>query len=301
MSGRKRLLRSPLYIGCLAVVSALGLALLTLLYAFRVEPHWLQVTHVDIWLPALPQALDGLTIVQISDLHVGPYVRAEDLRPAVQAANRLSPDVIVITGDLVSHSASYSVACARELTALRSRYGIYAVLGNHDIWTGADEVARNLRGAGITVLRDEKQPLLIGEIRLWLVGIEDAGFTDVASNSCDKFRTMWTEKYKAAISLLRSIPEAEPRILLVHHPDFNELLAGEHIDLALSGHTHGGQVRLPFLGSPFVPSCLGQKYARGLVQGPASPVYVNRGVRVTAPPARFGCRPEITLLRLRRG
>jgi predicted MPP superfamily phosphohydrolase len=219
----------------------------------------------------------------------------------VQAANRLSPDVVVLTGDLVSHSASYSVACARELTALRSRYGIYAVLGNHDIWTGADEVARNLRGAGITVLRDEKQSLLIDEGRLWLVGIEDAGFTAMLGSSCEEFRRLWAEKHTTAISLLRSIPEAESRILLVHHPDFNELLAGERIDLALSGHTHGGQVRLPFLGSPFVPSCLGQKYAGGLVQGPASPVYVNRGIGVTAPPARFGCRPEITLLRLRRG
>lgn len=287
---------------CWLVACSLGLVLLALFYALFLEPRWLQLTRVEVRLPTLPRSLDGLTILQMSDLHLGPYGRAEDVRRAVRLANRLSPDLVVLTGDFASRSASYSASCAQELAALQSRYGLYAVLGNHDIWTGADEVARNLHGAGIVVLRDEKLSLLIGESRLWLVGIEDAGFAAMPGYPmCANLRLAWADKLKVAAGLLEDIPANELCLLLVHSPDFNELLAGERIDLALSGHTHGGQVRLPFVGPLLAPSCFGKKYTGGLAQGPASLVYVNRGLGVIAPPLRFGCRPEITLLRLRRG
>lgn len=287
--------------GCWPVVCFLAVTLLVWSYAFYLEPHWPQSTHVEIRLSTLPPSLDGLTILQLSDLHLGPHVRAEDVRRAIELANRSSPDLIVLTGDFVSRSARYSVPCARELAALQSRYGIYAVLGNHDLWTNADEVAANLRAVGIVVLRDEVHAVQIEGARLWLVGIEDTGFTAMAGDSCAEFHLQWAEKAGIAARLLKDIPDEEPRLLLVHNPDFNELLAGERIDLALSGHTHGGQVRLPFVGPLLVPSCCGKKYAGGLAQGPASPVYVSRGVGVVAPPMRFGCRPEITVLRLRRG
>jgi predicted MPP superfamily phosphohydrolase len=99
--------------------------------------------------------------------------------------------------------------------------------------------------------------------------------------------------------MLKDVPVDEPRLLLVHNPDFTEMLPEGRIDLALCGHTHGGQVRVPFLGAPVVPSFFGNKYASGLVQGPKTQVYVNRGIGLIAPPVRLNCRPEVTLLRLR--
>jgi hypothetical protein len=289
-------------VGRRLLLVAAVLILLASAYAFLIEPRWVQVTRVDVWLSHLPAALDGVTIAHLSDLHVGPYIGAPDIRRAAQAVNRLSPDLIVVTGDFVSRSARHRVSCTQELATLKSRYGVYAVLGNHDVWLDADEAANALTQCGIGVLRDESRSLAMGDARLWLVGVEDVGLTaDFEGSCCDWLRTMWPAKVARVEALLRSIPEDETRILLVHNPDLNEMLGGEKIDLALSGHTHGGQVRLPLLGSLYIPSCFGRKYEAGLVQGPASPVYVNRGLGVITPPARFGCRPEITLLRLRRG
>jgi uncharacterized protein len=308
--------------GMLAAMAASGLGYY---YALDLEPGWLEVTRHTIRLPRWPASLDGLTVAQISDVHTGPNVPIQSVRRAVQAVNRLSPDLVVLTGDFVSHSADYSAACAQELAGLRARYGLYAVLGNHDIWTDADQVAAHLARAGILVLRDASRPIVVAGTRLWLVGIEDSGYTgmsgipigelrarwraitaegtpraDWLGDSLAEFRALWGKQVAAAARLLREIPPLEPRLLLVHNPDFNEILPRLSIDLALCGHTHGGQVRLPFLGAPFIPSCMGQKYAGGLAQGPLSPVYVNRGLGVTNPPVRFLCRPEVTLLKLLR-
>jgi len=267
-------------------------------YATRIEPHWIEISRLDILVSALPESLDGLTIAQLSDLHLGPHVSAEDVRRSVEIANDLGADLVVLTGDFVYGSASYGAACAQELSLLRARYGVYAVLGNHDIWTDADHVAGSLDRAGIVVLRNERQSLEVGNTRLWLLGIEDTGFT---GGPFSEFRVIWQESGDALAALLEGIPADEPRLLLVHNPDFTEMLPVGRIDLALCGHTHGGQVRLPFIGAPLVPSCFGQKYAAGLVDGPRTLVYVNRGIGLIPPAVRFNCRPEITMFRLRRG
>ena len=111
---------------------------------------------------------------------------------------------------------------------------------------------------------------------------------------------MWQASALILQHLMHKVPQGDFRVLLVHNPDFNEILPEVRVDLALSGHTHGGQVRLPWLGAPIVPSCFGHKYAAGLVQSPRSPVYVSRGLGMANVPIRFNCRPEVTLLRLRR-
>ncbi len=206
-------------------------------------------------------------------------------------------DVIVLTGDFVYGSAEYSWPCAQQLAPLRARYGVYAVLGNHDIWTDADVVAGSLSQAGITVLRNERRALDVRGARLWLLGIEDTGYTGAFF---DDFRAMWQEPRDALAALLERIAADEPRLLLVHNPDFTEMLPEGRIDLALCGHTHGGQVCLPLVGAPIVPSCFGQKYASGLVQGPSTLVYVSRGVGLISPALRFNCRPEVTRLTLAR-
>jgi len=277
-----------------------GATLCTLgpLYARHLEPHWIEITNVNIQLPGLPEALDGLTISQLSDLHLGPYVDLEYIRQSVELANSLGADINVLTGDFVYSSARYSRACAHELASLRARYGTYAVLGNHDIWTNADEVANNLTHAGIVVLRDDRLSLDVENTRLWILGTEDTGHT---GGFFGDFRVMWQASADRLAALLDGIPSAEPRLLLVHNPDFTEMLPEGRIDLALCGHTHGGQVRLPFFGSPIVPSCFGQKYSAGLVTGPHTMTYVNRGIGLIPPPLRFNCRPEITMFHLRSG
>lgn len=288
--------RTFLKLGCGGLLGGAMLCALGMAYATQVEPRWIEVTRLEVPLPGLPEELDGFTIVQLSDLHLGPHVTADHVRRGVVLTNALEADLVILTGDFVYRSAHYSDACARELASLRASYGVYAVLGNHDIWTDADEVADNLMRAGLVVLRNERQPLTVNGARLWLLGIEDTGYT---GGFFSDFKAMWQEARDVLAILLQGIPAAEPRLLLVHNPDFTEMLPQGPIDLILCGHTHGGQVRLPFVGAPVVPSCFGQKYASGLVHGPGGLVYVNRGLGFIAPPVRFLCRPEITLLRLR--
>jgi len=289
--------RRFLKVGCGALLGGAVTSALGPIYVTQIEPRWVEVTQVDIHLPELAGPLDGFTIAQLSDLHLGPYVSAQDVRRSVQIANELDADLVALTGDFVYRSADYSVACAQELASLEAKYGIYAVLGNHDMWTDPRQVTENLIGAGITVLRNDRQVLDVGSARLWLLGIKDTGYT---GGPWDEFRVEWQETCDALATLLVDIPANEPRLLLVHNPDFTEMLPEGRIDLAVCGHTHGGQVRLPFIGAPIVPSCFGQKYTSGLVQGPSTLVYINRGIGVIAPPVRFNCRPEVTLLRLRK-
>ncbi len=293
--------RRFLKLGCGALLGGAATCVSGPIYVTQIEPRWIEVTRLDVLLPGLLEPLDGFTIAQLSDLHLGPYVSIEHVRRSVEITNDLGADLIVLTGDFVYHSASYSAACAQELASLHAEYEVYAVLGNHDIWTNARRVTESLIQVGITVLRNDRQPLEVGSAHLWLLGIKDTGYTGYIGGSFDRFQAMWQETRDDLAALMEGIPADEPRLLLVHNPDFTEMLPKGRIDLALCGHTHGGQVRLPFVGTPVVPSCFGEKYASGLVQGPSTLVYVNRGIGLIPPPVRFNCRPEVTLLRLRRG
>ena len=291
--------------GCLAVGAILGLPqCLGATYTTQIEPRWIEVVRVKVKLAGLSATLDGFTIAQLSDLHLGPYVKVEQIRKAVALTNTLSPDLIVLTGDYVYGSADHSKACAQELAALRALHGVYAVLGNHDHWTDADLVTDSLREVGITVLDNDHRAIQVGEARLWLIGIDSRGITAsggwISSLSRSDLQTLWGKEYESLQSILETLPTRERRILLVHNPDFVESIPLEPIDLILSGHTHGGQVRLPILGTPLLPSAYGQKYAQGLVWSDRTPVYVNRGIGLIPPPVRFLCRPEVTLIHLLR-
>ncbi|HOS80197.1 MAG TPA: metallophosphoesterase [Anaerolineae bacterium] len=289
--------RRFLALGGAALLGACVLLVGLPFYATQLEPEWLEVHTVDVFLSELSPLHEGLTLVQLTDLHLGPDVTAAYLQRVVEQANAQSPDLIVLTGDFVSQSASYSRAVAEILADLRAPYGVFAVLGNHDVWVGADEVAARLTEVGITVLRNDRVQLFPRGDPLWLVGIEDAGALDCDAAGLEP--GPWSEQQAAVTRLLADIPPAEARILLVHTPDFVALLPAGRLDLVLSGHTHGGQVRLPLVGAPIVPSCEGQKYAGGWVPG-SPPVYVSRGIGLIAPAVRFNCRPELPVLRLRR-
>jgi predicted MPP superfamily phosphohydrolase len=291
--------RAFLRAGCGGALVALSAGVLGPAYAIVLEPNWLEVTRLSVWLPGLPPYLDGVTIAQLSDLHVTPRSGVGLVRHAVGTVNRLRPDLIVLTGDYVTHSADYVTLCVEALGLLDAPLGVYAVLGNHDVWTDADRVAAGLGEAGITVLRDEALPLSGRGGRLWLAGIDDLGRTNRPGTRCKAFEGLWRRRLDRGSEMLDALPADVPRLLLVHNPDVHEVLSARRVDLALSGHTHGGQVRLPFLGAPLLPSCYGNKYAQGLVQAPGWPVYVNRGLGTVSPPVRLNCRPEATILTLR--
>lgn len=297
-------------IGGQVLLSGVVVSALAPLYATQIEPRWLDVVRVTLSIPYLPPALDGLTVVQLSDIHLGPNLKPP-LQRAVALANAQAPDLVVLTGDFVTAEAHYSCEVADVLADLRAlsgqsgstgRSNVYAVLGNHDIWTDADVVVRNLESVGIVVLRNAREPVKINGHRLWMLGIEDMGYTG-SPGQFSAFQRYWEPRLEAFSALVADLPEDEPRLLLVHNPDFTEMLPDgdlteSYVHLALSGHTHGGQLRLPILGPLFVPSCFGQKFIGGLVQGRATQVYVSRGIGTTGLRLRFNARPEVSVLRL---
>ncbi len=282
---RRTFLRS--LIGASSVVVAAGLAADAL-----AEPHQIRVRRISVPVPALPAALDGLTIGQLSDLHRGPYVSEEHIRRAAEIVTSLQPDVIVLTGDFVSVSAQYAASCMDALAALSAPYGLFAVLGNHDYWTGEVRAVRQtVERRGVEVLVNRSVLLRRGGTDWWISGVDD----------------VWSGRPDLGAALLR-VPEEGFRILLCHEPDFADTASRVGIPLQLSGHSHGGQVIVPGVG-PIVLPPYGERYPIGLrrVQGSGTLVYTNVGVGLIAwelgPMAlavRWNCPPEVTLLTLRR-
>lgn len=264
-----------------ASAGAAGAALGGSVYTTLIEPQWLSVERIDVPLARLPRDLDGFTIAQLSDLHLGPYVGADEIRAAVAATNQLQPDAIVLTGDYVTREVDRMDECANELRALSAPSGVFSVLGNHDYWSGPEHIARALKSNSISVLINNAVPIERAGARLWIAGVDD----------------VW-ERRADLDSALRLVPSTELTILLAHEPDYAELAKHHAIDLQLSGHSHGGQVRLPHWGAPILPY-LGKQFPIGLKQADSMWVYTNRGIGVVSPPVRFNCRPEITLLTLR--
>jgi len=252
-----------------------------LIDGFFVEPVRLQVMHYTVTLPRLAPEFDDLRVVHLSDFHYGPsFVNTTQIRRAVELANALQPDLILLTGDYVNRAGSAG-RCARLLSGLHARYGVIAVLGNHDYWTNHAAVTRALRSAGITVLINEAVPIRRGKARVWIAGLNDS-----------------REGHPNLVLTLDPIPAGEPTILLVHEPDVATITARAPVDLQLSGHVHGGQVRLPWIGAILTPF-MGHRYPMGMYRVGDMQLYVSRGIGVTFPGSiRLNCRPEVTCLTL---
>ncbi len=258
-------------------------------YSYFWEPHRLTLERSDISLKGLPGRLEGLRLAQVSDIHYGPYLGDAELTAMVHAVNELHPDIIVLTGDYVtvplfgdkSRALRDAFACARVLGDLRARQGVFAVLGNHDHEANPDLVSEALESYRITVLRNRAQPVEKDGARLWMAGIDDV-LTGVPNLH----------------ETLHQVPPSELTVLLAHEPDYADAASRFPVHLQLSGHSHGGQVRLPLLGAPILPS-LARKYPAGLRQVGNLQLYTNRGIGVIDPPIRINCPPEITLLTLR--
>jgi hypothetical protein len=291
--------------GCLkaAGVAAGAAAALagTAWHAGLVAPQRLEVSTPDILLPQLPPELDGLRLAHLSDLHASSIVPRQWIRAAVDGLNLLEPEIACLTGDFVYGSADWADGCAQELARLKAPAGLFAVLGNHDHWTGAGVIIEALTRRGIRLLRDEALALSVRRSRLQLLGVDDRGLSCLADASQWKaLRQGWVEAAEFVRQALAEVPAGVPTLLLVHNPDFMEMLSDMAVDVALAGHTHGGQVSLPFMGPPVLPSCFGDRYASGWVASPGGPVYVNRGVGLIEPALRWNCPPEAALITLRR-
>ncbi len=259
------------------------------LWGLLVGQRRLRIDEVELPLRGLPPALTGLRIVQLSDLHIGLLLRGPELRGYVERANALEPDLCVLTGDLFDFDPAFVEEGCRELAKLTARHGVFAVLGNHDVYTGAEAVAQGLAElTQIRLLRDEHVVLSLRGERLWLAGVEDPGRD-------------WNERDAEHVALPRlaaEVPRGLPGVLLAHRPSWFAQAASLGFPIVLSGHTHGGQIAPP---PPFVHWNIARliaRWTRGYFELGDSALYVNRGLGVVGLPVRLNCPREISLLRL---
>ena len=271
-------------------LSALGAGGL-LAYSGEYERHHLEITRHTVELARLSPALDGLRIAQLSDFHYEQWTEPYFIREVVEQVNRLAPDLVPLVGDYVSEGplppargAQMSYPCAEILSGIQCPQR-WCVLGNHDAKVGPVIVTDALESHGLPVLANNYVPFERNGARLWIAGVKDVGVSD-------------PDLHLAAPRGLQTA--REPVILLAHEPDFaDRVVRHGGVDLMLSGHTHGGQVRLPFFGAMYVPP-LGRKYIEGLFHlENGLQLYVNRGIGTVGVPFRFDCRPELTLITLR--
>jgi hypothetical protein len=256
-------------------------------YSLMVEPGWLQVAQVRLKLPRLAPSFSGFRILQISDIHFGGWMKRERFQHVVNTVLAQTPDLVVITGDfLIGHGWNDSLQTAlgelmEEMHALTENYPTLAVLGNHDYWTNANAVRNALASCGIVELCNDVYSLSNAGGQLHIAGVDD----------------VWEERDRLDI-VLDKLPQSGAAILLAHEPDFADRSAETgRFDLQLSGHTHGGQVVIPFVGPPVLPY-LGWKYPSGLYQVGRMWQYTNRGVGMARLKVRFNCRPEVTVFTL---
>ena len=242
-----------------------------------------RVVDVEIPVAGLPPALEGFTIAQISDIHVGPTIRRRYVERIVERVNGLSPDLIAITGDIVDGSVAELGAHVAPLAQLRSRHGTYAVTGNHEYYSGAPAWIRELRRLGARVLLNEHVVIEHDGAQLALAGV-----TDYSAHHFDP--THRSDPHRAA----EGVPSGSPKVLLAHQPRSAREAERAGFDVQLSGHTHGGQF---WPWNHFVR--LQQPFTAGLHRVGKLWVYVSRGTGYWGPPKRLGAPSEITLLRLK--
>ncbi|RPI79415.1 MAG: metallophosphoesterase [Desulfobacteraceae bacterium] len=259
--------------------SALGLAAS---YPLFIERNIVVTNHYRIPVPNLPNSFSGFRVVHLTDFHYGDLVSLNFIRDIVERSLRLKPDLIVCTGDYVHEKKSTHQIDEvwPILAALTAPYGVYSVLGNHDHWADVarsdywlKKTGQDLRHKSVRIERDNRH--------FWLAGAGD-----------------FYEDRRNLDIVLAPIPEADCRIVLAHNPDTADTKYNSRIDLMLSGHTHGGQVILPFIGPPILP-VRNKNYSSGLKTSPRGcKVFISKGIGWANFPVRFNCYPEIAVLEL---
>jgi predicted MPP superfamily phosphohydrolase len=267
----------------IAAAATAGVGLAT--YAATYARHEFEITHRTLPIRNLPQSFEGYRIVQMSDIHLEEYTEPSFLERMVSEVNALHPDLVLITGDFISRGpralgvAWRAAGVAAEILSTLNAPQRFGILGNHDVNVGAEHVIRPLEAHGTPILVDSYTPLERGKDVLWLCGADDAGTRDPDLNFA-----------------IPANPDA-PVLFMCHEPDFVDKVV-QHprfplIDVMLSGHTHGGQIRLPYIGPLILPP-MGQKYVEGMFYFGHMQMYVNRGIGTVGLPFRLNCPAELT-------
>ncbi len=252
----------------------------TSVYAHKLEPLWFEITHLDIALPKLDRAFNGYRIVQISDLHAGDGIDRSQLERVVEAVNAEHPDLVVITGDHITRIPKQHLELLDTLAKLKPRDRTISILGNHDVYNDTELVRKAIRANGITLLENNIYTINRANSTLHIAGVGDVFAKE------DKLD-----------QILAQLPTTGAAIMLAHEPDFADKTAATgRFGLQLSGHSHGGQIRIPFYAG-YVPM-LAEKYPIGRYQVGEMIQYTNRGIGLVKLYARFNCRPEISVFNL---
>ena len=258
-----------------------GLALMGS-YPLIAGQHAVRINRYRITLPRLPRSFDGFTIVQLTDLHYGYFTSLDLMQRVLSSANAIPHDLTVCTGDYILDKSAQVDELWPLICELKAPEGVFSVLGNHDHGSCLDRSRYWLEKSGQNIRRAVRKIERNGET-LWFAGAGDYWWD---SFSIDK--------------VLEPIPRNECRILLAHNPDSADTVAHEHADLVISGHTHGGQINLPFIGSPFY-SVKNKAFTSGLCRSTRGfPVFISKGIGMTRIPVRINCDPEIAILELRK-
>ncbi len=244
-------------------------------YGLFIEPNKLKVNHYTIQ----DNQLKGIKIVFASDFHIKPH-QQKRLKKVIELINAENPDLVLSVGDFVSgHNEKMTMSIediSKELGKIKSKYGFYTTLGNHDGWYGVDRVTKSLQANGIKILNNESVSIQVTDKTVYIAGVED-------------LMTGKPNIYKALDGT------KSPTILLTHSPDMF-VKVPEDVNLTLAGHTHGGQVRIPLFGPIFTASRYGSKYTKGLIEEKGKKLITTTGIGTSILPVRFNCLPEIIVI-----
>jgi uncharacterized protein len=252
----------------------------------------IETSQYRVALPRLPRGFQGYRIAQLSDIHIGPFMSAAEIRHCVEITNRLKPDLILLTGDYVIWDPSTQHAVVDALSGLRAPYGVFGSLGNHEMWARVeDSITEIFTAQGTRVLRKENATLRAGGDKLNLIGVDFQTHRPMGSH-----HEGVVHEYLDGVEPLVSRDTAN--ILMSHNPNTFDRAAELGIDLSLAGHTHGGQVAFEFISPEISPSRLVTPYVAGWFSKPGGKLYVNRGIGTIGVPMRMGAPPEITVYEL---
>jgi predicted MPP superfamily phosphohydrolase len=255
-------------------------------YGTFIERDRIHQREIDLPIPNLPADLDGLRILQLSDIHLSAFLSESTLARAISAAVETKPDLAVVTGDLISTRFDPVDACIRQLARVKAPAGVYGCMGNHERYAHAESyVEQAAARAGIEFLRDAHRPLRFGQATLNLAGV------DHQSKRLGR---------KYLVGAERMVDPNAFNLLLTHNPDVLPVAAGQGYDLLLSGHTHGGQINIEILDESINPARFVTPFIHGLYRSGRATLFVTRGIGTIGLPTRIGAPPEIPLLRLRK-